>query len=109
MTHALPIKSFYNSLRENGVQYFTGVPDSTLAPFISYLEANAPSEHHAAANEGNAIGMAAGHHLATAKVPLVYMQNSGIGNSLDPLVSMADPTVMGIPMVLLIGWRGQPG
>lgn len=105
----LSSRVLYDIFAKAGVDYFCGVPDSTLSSFGSFLETHAANQHDIAANEGNAIGLAVGYHLATSKLPLVYMQNSGIGNALDPLVSLADPSVMSIPMILLIGWRGQPG
>lgn len=103
-------EKFYNSLKNNGVDFFTGVPDSYLNGFCNYLVANASeSEHIIAANEGNAVGIAAGHYFATGKLPLVYMQNSGMGNAVNPLASLADKNVYSVPMIWLIGWRGQPG
>lgn len=88
----------------------TGVPDTLLNDFCLGLDEFWPDKKHViAANEGNAIALAAGYHLATGTVPLVYMQNSGIGNALNPLISLVDRAVYGIPMVLLIGWRGEPG
>lgn len=99
----------YNWLTNEGVDYFCGVPDSLVSPLSFFLEVNAKQQHTIAANEGNAIGLAIGHHVATGSIPLVYMQNSGLGNALDPLVSLADPSVLSIPMVLLISWRGEPG
>ncbi|MEM9387477.1 MAG: phosphonopyruvate decarboxylase [Pseudomonadota bacterium] len=96
-------------LREQGVGYFTGVPDSVLATFCTQLDTLAPGEHVIAANEGGAIGLALGDYLASARVPLVYLQSSGIGNAINPLLSLASPEVYGIPMLLLIGWRGEPG
>lgn len=107
--HRLSVEELYNNLIENEVEYFCGVPDSLLSSFGFYLEDYVKGSHFIAANEGNAIAMAIGYHLATSKLPLVYMQNSGLGNSINPLVSLADPTVLGIPMLLMIGWRGQPG
>lgn len=105
----LNIKKFYNKLLENGIDFFTGVPDSYLNNFCNYLNENCSEDKHViAANEGNAISIASGHYMATKKVPLVYMQNSGMGNSLNPLVSLADNSVYNIPILLLIGWRGQP-
>ncbi len=93
-----------------GVVFWTGVPDSLLADFCRYVEDHAPERSHVvAANEGGAVAIAAGHHLATGDVPAVYLQNSGLGNAVNPLVSLADPLVYRIPMVLLIGWRGEPG
>ncbi len=101
-------EDLYNHLVLHGVDYFCGVPDSLLNSFTSYLEANTQERHVIATNEGNAIGLAIGYFVATNKIPLVYMQNSGLGNAMDPLVSLVDPAVLGIPMILLIGWRGQP-
>ncbi|ANT64602.1 phosphonopyruvate decarboxylase [Prosthecochloris sp. CIB 2401] len=102
-------KKFHDCLRKAGVEFITGVPDSLLNDFCLYVEAELPRERHViAANEGNAIALAAGHYLATGCVPLVYMQNSGIGNCVNPLLSLTNKEVYGIPMVLLIGWRGDP-
>ena len=97
------------TLEINGVDFFTGVPDSYLNGFCNYILTNRHDRNIIAANEGNAIGIAAGHYMATRKVPLVYMQNSGMGNAVNPLASLADENVYSIPMLLLIGWRGQPG
>lgn len=101
---------FYNSLIQNGTDFFTGVPDSLLKNFCAYITDNAPAEKHIiAANEGCATGLAAGYHFATGKIPLIYMQNSGLGNTVNPLMSLVDPDVYSIPMVLVVGWRGMPG
>ncbi len=101
---------FFNSLNKNGIEFFSGVPDSLLKQFCFCIDDNIPkSRHIITANEGNAIAVAAGYHLATGGVPLVYMQNSGLGNSINPLLSLCDPEVYSIPMLLLIGWRGEPG
>ena len=100
-------KRVFETLEENGVTFFTGVPDSYLNGFCSWALANCGDRNVIAANEGNAVGIAAGHWFATREVPLVYMQNSGMGNALNPLASLADPDVYGVPMLLLIGWRGQ--
>jgi len=101
---------FFSSLRYAEVEFFTGVPDSLLKDICAYITDNTSSENHIiSANEGNAISIAIGHHLATKKVPLVYLQNSGLGNIINPLLSLADPDVYSIPMILLIGWRGEPG
>jgi phosphonopyruvate decarboxylase len=101
--------ALYQALAAEHVGFFTGVPDSYLSPFISYLEHQAPAAHHGAVNEALAVGRAIGHHVATGTVPLVYMQNSGLNLALDPLTSLTHSGVMRVPMVLLIGWRGQPG
>jgi len=103
-------EEFYNLLKEKGVDFFTGVPDSLLKDFNAYIMDNAALENHIiTANEGNSIAFAAGYYLATGKIGLVYMQNAGQGNAVNPLTSLADPDVYSIPMLLLIGWRGEPG
>lgn len=96
-----------DELKKNGVTFFTGVPDSYLNGFCNYILKNMPERNVIAANEGNAVGIAAGHFMATGEIPLVYMQNSGMGNAVNPLVSLADEHVYSVPMLLLIGWRGQ--
>lgn len=98
---------FLKSLRNKGVEFTTGVPDSLLKDFCSVITDEGTDI--IAANEGGAIALAMGHHLATGKIPLVYMQNSGFGNCVNPLTSLADPDVYSIPMLLMIGWRGEPG
>jgi len=101
---------FYKCLIGNQLDFFTGVPDSLLSDFCAYVSQNTPPKQHViAANEGNAVAMAAGYHLATGKFGVVYMQNSGIGNAVNPLVSLCDEEVYSIPMLLLIGWRGELG
>lgn len=101
---------FVGHLSDRGSDFFVGVPDSLLKQFSSYLMASHPKgQHIITANEGAAIAVAVGHHLATGRVPVVYMQNSGIGNAVNPLLSLADADVYGIPMLVVIGWRGQPG
>ena len=103
-------EKFVEVLEENGIGFYTGVPDSFLHSFCSYLQqTKGEKENIIAANEGNAVAIAAGYYLSEQKVPLVYMQNSGIGNAINPLVSLVDKSVYGIPMVLLVGWRGEPG
>jgi len=108
-TNKLLPQDLYKIFVKNHVVYFCGVPDSILSSFGLYLEDHAGDRHDIAANEGNAIGLAIGYFLATSKLALLYMQNSGLGNAINPLVSLADSEVLGIPMILLIGWRGQPG
>ena len=106
----IEVKDTYEALIASGVDMFTGVPDSLLKNFCAYVTDTASRQKHIiAANEGNAIGIAAGHYLATGKPSLVYMQNSGLGNTVNPLLSLADEKVYSIPMVLMIGWRGEPG
>lgn len=100
--------AFCHSLKSQGIDFIAGVPDSLLAEFCACANEIFPSEAHViSANEGNAIGMAIGHFLGTGKPGLVYMQNSGIGNAVNPLVSLASSKVYSIPMVLMIGWRGE--
>jgi phosphonopyruvate decarboxylase len=106
----ISVKDFYSSLIKNGIDFFAGVPDSLLKDICAYITDNTPVDRNIiAANEGGAIALGAGYHLATNKIPLIYMQNSGIGNAVNPLLSLADHQVYSIPMILLIGWRGEPG
>lgn len=106
----LPPDVFYKQLTERGFDFFTGVPDSLLKDFCGFVSDNhAADKHVIAANEGTAVAIAAGYHMATRRYPLVYLQNSGIGNTINPLLSLVDPRVYKIPMLLLIGWRGEPG
>ena len=100
---------FVDTLKTLSVDFFVGVPDSLLKSFCAYVTDNCGESHMIAANEGGAVGLATGHYLATGKPALVYMQNSGQGNAVNPLCSLADPDVYSIPMVLLVGWRGEPG
>ncbi len=97
----------FGILKEHGITFYTGVPDSYLNDFCRYALKMHPDRNIITANEGNAVGVAAGHFLATGEIPLVYMQNSGLGNAINPLVSMADIDVYAVPMILLIGWRGM--
>ncbi|MDR2495002.1 MAG: phosphonopyruvate decarboxylase [Spirochaetaceae bacterium] len=106
----ITVDFLYELLTRERVSFFTGVPDSLLKHFSAYLADNAgPERHVIAPNEGAAVALAAGYHLAGGGIPLVYMQNSGIGNAVNPLLSLADTLVYRIPMLLLIGWRGKPG
>lgn len=100
-------KKVFETLAQHGVTYFTGVPDSYLNGFCNYALSKFPERTVIAANEGNAVGIAAGHYFATGEIPLVYMQNSGEGNAVNPLASLVDKAVYAVPMLLLIGWRGQ--
>lgn len=100
---------FYNLLTENEIDFFTGVPDSLLKDFSAYLLDHDTKNHVIASNEGAAIAIAAGYHLATGKIAAVYLQNSGLGNTINPLISLVDPEVYSIPVFLIIGWRGEPG
>lgn len=98
------------ALKANGIVAAFGVPDSSLSGLLSYFCATkSASEHIVTANEGGAIALAVGYYLSTCKVALAYMQNSGFANALNPLQSLAAKEVFGIPMLLIIGWRGKPG
>ncbi len=101
---------FIEKLKELGIDFFAGVPDSLLKNICAYITDTLPREQNIiAANEGGAMGIAAGYHLATGRIPVVYMQNSGEGNIINPLASLTDKEVYNIPVLLLIGWRGRPG
>jgi len=100
---------FYEALRESGVEFYTGVPDSLLKSFCYYINETLNNDQHIiAANEGSALALGIGHHLSTGNVPLIYLQNSGLGNLVNPLLSLTDKEVYSIPGILLIGWRGEP-
>ena len=101
---------FIEALREKGIDCFAGVPDSLLKNICAYITDHFDAAHNIiAANEGAAVGLAAGHYLATGQPACVYMQNSGEGNIINPLASLTDSEVYNIPVLLLIGWRGRPG
>ena len=103
-------KFFFDILASNGIDFYAGVPDSLLKNLCAYITDHADEAHNIiAANEGGAMGLAAGHYLATGQIPVVYMQNSGEGNIINPLASLTDPDVYNIPVLLVIGWRGKPG
>jgi phosphonopyruvate decarboxylase len=102
-------KNLFLLLKKNQINFFTGVPDSVLKNFIYILDSNKKKmKHIIAANEGSAIALAAGNYLATKKPGLVYMQNSGLGNAINPLISICHSKVYSIPLILIIGWRGSP-
>ncbi len=103
-------KRFYDALVSSGLDFFAGVPDSLLKNLCACItESAAPGRNIITANEGNAVGMACGYHIATGKYGVVYLQNSGQGNLVNPLLSIADPDVYSVPMLLIVGWRGEPG
>lgn len=102
-------KFFIDTLTTRGITFFTGVPDSLLKYLCAYITDISTKENNIiAANEGAAVGLAAGYHLATGKTGVVYMQNSGLGNAVNPLMSLTDNAVYNIPVLLVIGWRGKP-
>ncbi len=103
-------KFFIEELGRYNIDFFAGVPDSLLKNICAYIADNKDSLHNIiTANEGGAVGLATGYHLATGKIGVVYMQNSGEGNIINPLASLTDKEVYNIPVLLLIGWRGRPG
>ena len=106
----LDCDAFVDALHGHGVEFFAGVPDSLLKHLCACLEGRIePSRHVIASNEGSAVALASGYHLATGRLGAVYLQNSGQGNMINPLLSLADPEVYGVPMLLIVGWRGEPG
>lgn len=103
-------KAFYDRLCACGADFYTGVPDSLLKNLCACIFDQSPEGRNIiAANEGNAVGMACGYHMATGRFGVVYLQNSGEGNTVNPLLSIADPDVYSIPLLLVVGWRGEPG
>ena len=105
----MKVESLVNIINSD---FYTGVPDSQLKALCNYLmhRYGIDSKHHIiAANEGNCTALAAGYHLATGKVPVVYMQNSGEGNIINPVASLLNDRVYAIPVIFIIGWRGEPG
>ena len=103
-------KDFIETLRAGGIEFFAGVPDSLLKNLCAYITDSIARENNIiAANEGEAVALAAGYHLATGKTGCVYMQNSGEGNAVNPLLSLMDADVYKMPLLLIVGWRGEPG
>lgn len=101
------VEDFIEYLKDKNVSFFCGVPDSQLSSFCDYVEEN--ENNIIAANEGNAVAIASGYHLTTGNFPVVYLQNSGLGNIVNPVTSLTHPKVYSIPVIYVIGWRGQPG
>lgn len=102
----IKVKTLINLLKKNGSDFFSGVPDSVLKELSSSLIKN--KKHLIATNEGSAVSIGVGHYLSTKKIPVIYMQNSGLANALNPLISIAHKKVYSIPLILIIGWRGSP-
>lgn len=104
-------ENFFEILKDNDLTFFTGIPDSTFKDLMKYLADNDSKElkNIVPCNECEAIALASGYHLATNKIGVVYMQNSGLGKAVNPLTSLCDPDVNSIPILLMIGWRGEPG
>lgn len=107
----MDVLEFVLQLDNMKINFYTGVPDSQLKPLCNYLmhEYGISDKHIIAANEGNAVALAAGYHLSTGDIPCVYLQNSGLGNIINPVASLLNDRVYGIPCVFVIGWRGEPG
>ena len=98
---------FIKVLKKNKINFFTGVPDSLFASLCNYFQLYEKRNHILSTNEGSSVGLAIGYHLATGKIPLVYLQNSGLGNAINPIVSLTDKKIFDIPIFFLIGWRGE--
>lgn len=108
----MDVEKFVQNLNRLGIETITGIPDSTLKQFCDYIGCNGKKyfkSHIVPADEGAAVGIAIGEYLATGKTACVYMQNSGLGNIVNPITSLVHQDVYGVPMLLLIGWRGEPG
>ncbi len=101
-------EDFFFHLKKNKINFFSGVPDSVLKNLVNFFDKEKKIKHHIAVNEGNAVSLGIGYHLATKKLPCIYLQNSGLGNAINPLISIAHPKIYSIPMLLVIGWRGSP-
>jgi phosphonopyruvate decarboxylase len=99
---------FLKFLKKKKITFFTGVPDSVLEDFLEKVSKLKKTNHVETFNEGSAVSLAIGYNLATKKIPCVYLQNSGLGNAINPLVSIAHQKVYSVPLILLIGWRGSP-
>lgn len=109
MSKKMAPAAFFSALQKHEYNSFYGVPDSLLKDLCAYITDHVPPQNHViTSNEGSAVAMAAGYHLATGRVPVVYMQNSGFGNTVNPLLSLTHREVYQIPMLMIVGWRGDP-
>ena len=104
----IKVKTLINLLKKNNSDFFTGVPDSVLKELSISLQSKNKKNHIISTNEGSAVSIGIGHYLSTKKLPVIYMQNSGLSNALNPLISIAHEKVYSIPLILIIGWRGSP-
>lgn len=104
----IKLENFFNFLKKREISFFTGVPDSILKEFSIYIE-HKKIKHIQATNEGSAVALASGYYLSNKKIPAIYLQNSGLGNAINPLISILHKKVYSIPSLLIIGWRGAPG
>ena len=111
MINMISCDEIFEVFRRNDLTFFTGVPDSTFKGWMTFLEEKHGKEltQIIAANECEATAIATGYHLSTGKVAVVYMQNSGLGKTVNPITSLCDPEVYSIPVVMMVGWRGEPG
>ena len=103
----IKIDDFIKKLKKSGLQFCTGVPDSLLKELCFEFEKSYKKNHVVASNEGAAVALGIGYHLKTQKIPIIYLQNSGFGNMINPLISLADPMVFKIPLFIIMGWRGE--
>ena len=102
------VQDLLNTLKNNKINFYTGVPDSILKKLSNYFNKLDKTKHIIAANEGSAVSIGIGYYLSTRKIACVYLQNSGLGNAINPLISIAHKKVYSVPMMLMIGWRGSP-
>lgn len=100
--------SLLNILNKNNSKFYTGVPDSVLKEFCNEIKKFGKKKHLIATSEGAAVSLGIGHYLSTKEIPTIYMQNSGLSNALNPIISIAHKNVYSIPLILIIGWRGSP-
>ena len=103
------VNKLFKFLNKKGINFYSGVPDSILKSSKTYLEKRKKRQHIIAANEGSAIAACVGYFLSTGKLSCAYLQNSGLGNAINPIISIAHKKVYSIPILLMIGWRGSPG
>ena len=104
----IKVNSLISLLSKNNANFFTGVPDSVLKELSHYLQSKTKKNHIIATSEGSAVSLGIGHYLSTKNMPCIYMQNSGLSNALNPLISIAHEKIYSIPLILIIGWRGSP-
>ncbi len=102
------VENLINTLKKNKINFFTGVPDSILTNLSKKIENYSIKRHVIATNEGSAVSIGIGHYLSSKKMPCIYLQNSGLSNAINPLISIASQEVYSIPLLLMIGWRGSP-
>jgi len=102
------VQDLLNTLKKNKINFYTGVPDSVLKKLSNHFNKLDKTKHIIAANEGSAVSIGIGYYLSTKKIACVYLQNSGLGNAINPLISIAHRKVYSVPVMLMIGWRGSP-